>query len=210
MQSLSTLLHLTAGVQSWVIGPADQKVALKTSPSGGARQPIELYVVALNVQGLRKGLYHYAADRHALERLPGRVDARDVQRYFPQQWWYKGASAVIFFTAVFGRVQWRYAHARAYRTVLIEAGLSGLASVSTDVGATREVIDHGRTGLVVACDDAEALASAVAALMRDPARRLAMGNAALDRCSERFTIGRVAPMWVDLLSGLPAGPRSTR
>ena len=122
VQSLSTLLHLTAGVQSWAIGPAAQKVALKTSPSGGARQPIELYVVALNVQGLRKGLYHYASDRHVLERLAGRADAADVQRYFPQQWWYKGASAVIFFTAVFERVQWRYAHARAYRAVLIEAG----------------------------------------------------------------------------------------
>jgi glycosyltransferase involved in cell wall biosynthesis len=94
--------------------------------------------------------------------------------------------------------------------VLIEAGLCGLASVSTDVGSIREVIDHGTTGLVVARDDTEALASAVAALMRDPARRLAMGDAALARCSERFTIGRVAPMWTDLLSGLPAGPRSTR
>ena len=122
LASFSTLLHLTAGVQAWAIGPANQKVALKTSPSGGARQPIELYVAALNVRGLRKGLYHYAADRHALERLAGRVDVRDVQRYFPQQWWYKGAAAVIFFTAVFERVQWRYAHARAYRAVLIEAG----------------------------------------------------------------------------------------
>jgi SagB-type dehydrogenase family enzyme len=122
LASFSTLLGLTAGVQSWVLGTANQKVALKTSPSGGARQPIELYVLALNVEGLKKGFYHYASDRHLLERIGGRVPARVVERYLPKQRWYKPASAIVFFGAVFSRVQWRYAHARAYRAVLIEAG----------------------------------------------------------------------------------------
>lgn len=121
LTSLSTLLHLTAGVQQWVIGPAQQKVALKTSPSGGARHPIEMYVLASNVRGLKKGLYHYAADQHALERLrAGKRDA--VTHYLPMQWWYRRASAMVFFTAVFAREQWRYEHARTYRAVLIEAG----------------------------------------------------------------------------------------
>jgi glycosyltransferase involved in cell wall biosynthesis len=86
--------------------------------------------------------------------------------------------------------------------VLIEAGLCGLACVTTDVGAIGEVIDHGRTGLVVPSGDLEAISSAVTALMSDPSNRLAMGEAAADRCSEHFTIARTASTWLDLLSSV--------
>jgi glycosyltransferase involved in cell wall biosynthesis len=88
--------------------------------------------------------------------------------------------------------------------VLIEAGLCRLASVATDVGATSEVVAHGETGLVVPAGDAGALASAVTELMGDPERRAAMGVAAAALCSERFTISRTAPMWLDLLLTLQA------
>jgi glycosyltransferase involved in cell wall biosynthesis len=90
----------------------------------------------------------------------------------------------------------------AMPAVLIEAGLCGLASVSTDVGAVREVIDHGATGLVVPAGDSQAMATAVSALMNDAAKRAAMGVAAAERCSERFTIARTASTWLDLLSSL--------
>lgn len=122
LSAFSTLLGLTAGVRSWLPASNRQHVALKTSPSGGARHPIELYALVLQVSGLRRGLYHYACDRHALELIESRVNPRSVERYLPMQWWYKGASAVVFFAAVFPREQWRYSHARAYRAVLIEAG----------------------------------------------------------------------------------------
>jgi glycosyltransferase involved in cell wall biosynthesis len=87
----------------------------------------------------------------------------------------------------------------AMPAVLIEAGLCGLASVATDVGAAGEVIETGQTGLVVPPGDAAALAAAVALLLSDAARRAEMGAAAATRCSERFTIARTAPMWLDLL-----------
>lgn len=90
----------------------------------------------------------------------------------------------------------------AMPAVLIEAGLCGLASVATEVGAIREVVDHGTTGLVVPTDDTQAIASAVSALVSDPSRRLAMGRAAAKRCSRRFTINRIGPMWLDLLSSV--------
>ena len=122
LAQFSTLLGLTGGVQSWVRGSENQKVALKTSPSGGARHPIELYTLVLRVKGLTPGLYHYASERHALELIDATVKARGVERYLPTQWWYRDASAIVFFAAVFAREQWRYAHARAYRAVLIEAG----------------------------------------------------------------------------------------
>ena len=45
LQAFSTLLHLTAGVQSWITARGEGRVPLKTAPSGGARHPIELYVL---------------------------------------------------------------------------------------------------------------------------------------------------------------------
>jgi SagB-type dehydrogenase family enzyme len=122
LASFSTLLGLTAGIQHWAHASGEGKVALKTSPSGGARHAIELYVLALNVKGLPRGLYHYAADAHALEPISRRVDRRLVERYLPVQEWYRHSSALLLFTAVFPRELWRYTYARAYRAVFIEAG----------------------------------------------------------------------------------------
>ena len=55
----------------------------KTSPSGGARHSIEAYVLARRVNGLAPGLYHYAADRHGLERLPRARRAAQIAAYLP-------------------------------------------------------------------------------------------------------------------------------
>ncbi len=91
--------------------------------------------------------------------------------------------------------------------VLIEAGLCGLASVTTDAGETTEIVEHGVTGFVLRVGDTQAISSAASLLMNDPAVRSAMGVAATRRCSERFTIARTASTWLELLSGLPAtGP----
>lgn len=122
LAALATLLHLSAGVQEWVVARGEGRVALKTSPSGGARHPIQVYVAARNVAGLPAGIYHYAAGEHALERLPltGRLPRFDT--FLPTQWWYRNAAALVFFTAVFERTRWRYQGPRAYRAVLIEAG----------------------------------------------------------------------------------------
>ncbi|MEU2434756.1 DUF3492 domain-containing protein [Streptomyces rubradiris] len=71
---------------------------------------------------------------------------------------------------------------------LVEAMLSGRATVSTDVGAVAEVI--GGTGLVVPPHDPEALAEACVALLRDPERRARLGAAARARALELFTVER--------------------
>jgi SagB-type dehydrogenase family enzyme len=119
--SLSTLLDLTFGVQQWVRADGEGRVAFKTSPSGGARHPIEAYVAVRRVAGLEPGYYHYEAGSHALSRLSGRVVPR-FDRLLPTQWWYRDASALVFLAAVVERTRWRYPSPRAYRAVLIEAG----------------------------------------------------------------------------------------
>jgi len=121
VEDLSTLLGLSAGVQKWVrLG--NREAPLKTSPSGGVCHPIEVYVVAREVKGLGPGLYHYAADRHALERLRRGVSEQRIRAYVPHSGYFARASAVVLLTAVFERQVWRYSYSRAYRAALVEVG----------------------------------------------------------------------------------------
>jgi len=122
LAELSTLLGLTWRVQGWLDIPGQGQMPLKTSPSGGARHPLEAYVWARRVRGLRPGFYHYACDRHLLERLTSGGARRRVTSYLPTQWWFASAPALVFMTAMFPRVQWKYEFPRAYRVVLAEAG----------------------------------------------------------------------------------------
>jgi SagB-type dehydrogenase family enzyme len=121
ISELSSILALSAGVQQWAkTGAGD--VPLKTSPSGGARHPIECYAVVRAVTGLKAGIYHYRADRHELERVHGPVSLERMRAYVPKSEYFAKASAMVFFTAVFERQLWRYPYSRAYRAALIEAG----------------------------------------------------------------------------------------
>ena len=60
--------------------------------------------------------------------------------------------------------------------ILLEAASMGKAIVATDVPGCREAVVHGENGLLVPARDASALADAIEALLRDPARRAQMGE----------------------------------
>lgn len=92
---------------------------------------------------------------------------------------------------------------------LVEAMFCARATVSTDVGAVREVI--GGTGLVVPPRNPRALADACLALLRDPARRARLGAAARARAGELFTVEQnveaFRSIYLELVSRSPAaGP----
>jgi glycosyltransferase involved in cell wall biosynthesis len=61
---------------------------------------------------------------------------------------------------------------------VLEAMGQGVPVVATRVGGVPDVVHDGADGLLVPVDDATALAGALAGLLRDPARRVAMGRAA--------------------------------
>jgi SagB-type dehydrogenase family enzyme len=121
-QDLSTLMGLTWGVQDWIHVPGHKRMAMKTSPSGGARHSIEAYVLALRVNGLARGLYYFAPDEHSLVLIERGGTARHVERYLPGQPGFRGAAALVIMTSVFARKRARYPFARAYRGILVEAG----------------------------------------------------------------------------------------
>ncbi|MFD3451555.1 GT4 family glycosyltransferase PelF [Streptomyces sp. NPDC058691] len=88
---------------------------------------------------------------------------------------------------------------------LVEAMFCGRATVSTDVGAVREVI--GGTGLVVPPRNPRALAEACVTLLRDPERRQRLGAAARERALELFTveqnIAAFREIYLDLVAHAP-------
>jgi len=80
--------------------------------------------------------------------------------------------------------------------VAVEAGLSGVPVVASEVGGLASVIDHDTTGALVPPGDDAALSAAIdEALACAPA----MGQAARDRCLERFDIAPVARQWADVI-----------
>ncbi|HVO09961.1 MAG TPA: glycosyltransferase family 4 protein [Vicinamibacteria bacterium] len=69
---------------------------------------------------------------------------------------------------------------------LIEALACGLPSVASRTGGIVDIVEDGRSGLLVPPGDAAALAATLRALAGDPARRAAMAQAARARAVERF------------------------
>jgi SagB-type dehydrogenase family enzyme len=122
LEHLSILLWLTWGVTGRLPWPGLGKLILKTSPSGGARHPIEAYCWALRVTGVPRGIYHYRGDGHYLERLRHGAQSDRVVELCASQEWVRGCAALFVMTGVLPRVMWRYTFSRAYRTVLLEAG----------------------------------------------------------------------------------------
>jgi SagB-type dehydrogenase family enzyme len=50
------------------------------------------------------------------------ISGREIKTMLAGQRWAGKAALVVLLTVVFGRTQWKYEHARAYRVVLAEAG----------------------------------------------------------------------------------------
>ena len=77
-------------------------------------------------------------------------------------------------------------HKEAMGIALVEAMAAGLPCVATDVGGIPEVVT-AETGRLVPSKDPAALQRETAALLRDPALRARMSQAALDRCNASFS-----------------------
>jgi SagB-type dehydrogenase family enzyme len=122
LENVSKLLQTTWGVQGYFNADVLGRLPYKTSPSGGARHPGEVYLMALRVDGLERGMYHYQAKDHRLARLPAKVSPRTASAYCADQPYFAGAAALFIMTAVFARTMWKYGRARAYRVVLLETG----------------------------------------------------------------------------------------
>lgn len=91
--------------------------------------------------------------------------------------------------------------------VLIEAAACGRAVITTDHPGCRDAIDPGVTGVLVPPRDAMALAAAIKALLDDPSRMQAMGQAGRKRAEQLFDVRQVLDahfsIYDSLLSRVP-------
>lgn len=142
--------------------------------------------VLSNEDELRAQVARLGLDRRVT--FAGRVDA-------VEDW--LGASDLFAFPSEF----------EALGLSLIEAAACGLPCVGSRTGGIVDVIEDGRTGLLVPPADAEALADAIEGLLADGDRREAMGAQGRARVIERFDVEVSVDRYRALFQELTAGRR---
>lgn len=88
--------------------------------------------------------------------------------------------------------------------VAIEAGLSGLPVVASNVGGLPYLVEEGRTGFLVPAGDIDRYASALTDAFE---RRDELGRSAADRCRSVFSMDAVGAAWDQLIGEAMTGSR---
>lgn len=136
LEDVSTFLHASFGLihGDWS-DLSENELALtgmrKASPSGGGLHPEEAYLVAMNVDGLKPGLYHYRCHQHVLTEIKLGDFENELVSMLWDQYYARGMAFGIFITARFDKAWWKYKHSRAYRNVLYDIGHVSQTSLLT-------------------------------------------------------------------------------
>ena len=140
LEELAIVLRYVFGCHGYASALGHVVALKKTSPSGGALHPIEVYPVVRSVDGLEPGLYHYAAGDHALEPIAplSAAEARALAADFVcGQTFFADAHVLFVLAARFERSHWKYRrHQKAYAVTLLDAGhlSQTLQLVATELG----------------------------------------------------------------------------
>jgi SagB-type dehydrogenase family enzyme len=97
-------------------------VVFKSFPSGGARHPLEAYLVVKDVPDAPSGVYHLASATGALAMV---ADARLAQQIDSACALDRGVSSsniTVVLTCRWLRHMWKYRYSRSYRMILMELG----------------------------------------------------------------------------------------
>jgi sugar transferase (PEP-CTERM/EpsH1 system associated) len=90
---------------------------------------------------------------------------------------------------------------------LLEAMATGLPTVVSAVGGNREVIVEGESGLAFPVGDVEALAGNLARLRREPETRRKLGDGAIQRVKEEFSLKNMVQKYEEMYESLSTGRR---
>ncbi|PSK97083.1 glycosyltransferase involved in cell wall biosynthesis [Murinocardiopsis flavida] len=101
--------------------------------------------------------------------------------------------------------------AEGFGMTIIEGFAVGIPAVSFDCPhGPREIITHGRDGLLVPHQDVDALADGLLRLVENPEERAAMGAAAVAAAAERYQLQPIVRRWEEYLTARLAARRTAR
>ncbi len=116
LQHISQLLWSAQGITS--------SEGRRAAPSAGALYPLDLYLVAGNVDGLDPGVYKYIPRDHQLVRTQTGDKRSELTNAALRQQWVDDAPAIIIFSAVYERTTGKYGQ-RGVKYVHMEVGYAG-------------------------------------------------------------------------------------
>lgn len=119
LHQLSFLLWATQGVDK-VVGK-ENKTTFRPVPSGGARHPLETYMVINRVEGLERGIYRYLPLEHKLLLISKGDYSDELVEAVHGQSFLSGSAVVFIWSAIPYRSEWRYDIA-AHKMILLDAG----------------------------------------------------------------------------------------
>jgi SagB-type dehydrogenase family enzyme len=105
-------------------GPEFLRGGLRAAPSAGALYPLELYVVARNVEGLAPGIYWYRSESHKLACITEDDRWEEITEACLNQSHFETAAAAIVYSAVFERTTLKYGQRGRERYVCMDLGHS--------------------------------------------------------------------------------------
>lgn len=92
---------------------------------------------------------------------------------------------------------------------LMEAMAMGIPCIATSVGGTAELIEHGRSGVLVGSSDMEAMGRAILLLASHPGLREGMGRRAATRMQQGFSLERISSEYIRLFECLSDGAQGS-
>ncbi|MEM4494745.1 MAG: SagB/ThcOx family dehydrogenase [Candidatus Caldarchaeum sp.] len=119
LKTLASILYFTGGITR-VVEYGWETVYFRAAPATGALYPIELYLVAGDVEGIEPGVYHFDARTFCLTELR-RGDFRGfLAKYSDHS--VANCSAAVVFTSIGWRNAWKYRE-RSYRHWFWDSGV---------------------------------------------------------------------------------------
>ena len=143
LEDISQLLWAAQGITA--------RGGFRTAPSAGALYPLEVYVVAGDVEGLSAGIYRYQPETHELVHVASGDLRKPLASAARGQSWVRRAPAVLVIASVYKRTMGkygqrgrRYAHievGHAAQNVYLQAAARGLGTVLVGAFDDEEVQD---------------------------------------------------------------------
>lgn len=153
------------------------------------------------IKVLKSGLacrFIIAGDGPLREALESKVRAQGLETAFeflgqlpPKQVPYQQADVVV-------STSWR----EGSSNTLLEAMAHGVAVVGTDVGGTHHLLGRGDVGVLVEPGNVEAVASAIASLLRDTDLRRRLGSNGLNLIRSEYSVDQMVVGHLDLYAEL--------